>query len=84
MFLISDNNAIESDEYRIINNRLTELYRIEEDSNKREEERFKVESAQIQQRRKEKIEELTAKIKIAEKNLAEKNYALSQATLTIK
>lgn len=80
VFLISDNNAIESDEYRIINNRLTELYRIEEDSNKREEERFKVESAQIQQRRKEKIEELTAKIKIAEKNLAEKNYALSQAT----
>ena len=29
-------------------------YRIEEDPNKREEERFKVESAQIQKRRKEK------------------------------
>lgn len=80
VFLISDNNAIESDEYRIINNRLEELYRIEEEANKREEERFKIESAQIQQRRKEKIEELTAKIKIAEKSLAEKDSALCQAT----
>jgi hypothetical protein len=79
VFLISDNNEVESDEYRIINNRLAELYRIEEEANKREEERFIFESAQIQKRRKEKIEELTAKIKIAEKNVAEKNYALSQA-----
>ena len=79
VFLISDNNEVESDEYRIINNRLAELYRIEEEANKREEERFIFESAQIQKRRKEKIEELSAKIKIAEKNVAEKNYALSQA-----
>ena len=39
VFLISDNNEVESDEYRIINNRLAELYRIEEEANKREEER---------------------------------------------
>lgn len=80
VFLISDKSAKESDECRIINNRLAELYRIEEDANKREEERFKFESAQIQLRRKEKTEELTAKIKIAEITLAEKNYALSEAT----
>ena len=38
LYLISDNKSKESDESRIINCRLTELYKIEEEANKREEE----------------------------------------------
>ena len=80
MFLISDKNAKESDECRIINKKLAELYRIEEDANNREEERFEVVSAQIQLRRKEKTKELSAQIMSAEKSQVEKNSALSRAT----
>lgn len=80
VFLISDKNATESDECRIINNKLAEYYRIEEDANKHEEERYEVESAQVQLRCKEKTEELSAKIMSAEKSQAEKISALSRAT----
>ena len=68
VFLISDNNAKESDECRIINNKLAELYRIEEDANKREEEQFEVESAQIRLEHKEKTEELSAQIMSAKES----------------
>lgn len=79
VYLISDKKSRESDEYRIINNRLEELYGIEEEANNREKERFEKESALIQQRRKEKTEDLTAKIASAEKNQADKNVVLRKA-----
>jgi hypothetical protein len=67
VYLITDSNSKESDECRIINNRLTELYRIEEEETKLAEERFLKESAQIQQRKKEKTTELSAQIANAKK-----------------
>lgn len=79
LYLISDNKSKESDESRIINCRLTELYKIEEEANKREEERFKQESALIQERRKEKVEDLSAKIASAGKNQADKSVVLRKA-----
>lgn len=80
VYLISDNNSKESDECRIINNRLTELYRIEEEETKLAEECFLKESAQIQQRKKEKTTELSAQIANAEKSQAEKHAVFIQAS----
>jgi hypothetical protein len=80
VYLISDNNSKESDECRIINNRLTELYRIEEEETKLAEERFLKESTQIKRRKKEKTTELSAQIANAEKSQAEKHAVLIQAS----
>jgi hypothetical protein len=78
--LISDGKAEASDEYRIIDTRLTELLQIEKEANQREEERFEQESALIQQIKKAKIDELSAKIASTEATQAEKSAALSQAS----
>lgn len=80
VFLISDSNPKESDECRIINNRLAEFYRIEEEETKHATERFLVESAQIRQRKEEKTAELSAQITSAKKSQAEKHKVLSQAS----
>jgi hypothetical protein len=78
--LISDGKAKASDEYRIIDTRLFELYQIENNTNQREEECFKHESAKIQQARKAKATELSTLIANAEKIQAEKSAALDEAS----
>lgn len=80
VYLIPDGKAEASDEYRIIDNRLTELLQIEKKANQREQERFERESTQIQQLRKAKIYELSAKIASAETIHAETKVVLSQAS----
>ncbi|NIK70449.1 hypothetical protein [Paenibacillus sp. BK720] len=80
VYLIPDGKAEASDEYRIIDSRLAELLQIEKEANQHEEERFKRESAQIQQLRKAKINELSAKIASAEAVQAEKSIVISQAS----
>ena len=80
VYLISDKNSQESDESRIINSRLMELYQVEEEIMNREKERFKQESTQINQRRKEKVDKLSAQIASAEKNQIDKQTALGKAT----
>lgn len=80
VYLIPDGKAELSDECRIIDDRLSELSQIENDANQREQERFKRESAQIQQARKAKINELSALIENAETVQAEKNAVFTQAS----
>lgn len=80
VYLISDGKESASDEYQIIDARLSELYQIENDANLSEEERFKRESAQIQQDRKDKVDKLSVLIANAENNQTEKNADLSRAT----
>lgn len=80
VYLISDGKQKASDEYRIIDAKLSELYQIENDANLSEEERFKRESAQIQQDKKDKVDKLYASIASAEKSQTEKNADLSRAT----
>jgi hypothetical protein len=78
--LIPDGKAEASDEYRIIDSRLAELLQIEREANQHEEERFERESAQIQQLRKAKINELSDKITSAEAVQTEKSAFVSQAS----
>jgi len=80
VLLISDGKAESSDEYRIIDDRLSKIYKNENDYNQQEQERFKRESAQIQQERKAKIDELSALIANTETVQAEKNAVLIQAS----
>lgn len=78
VYLISDNNSQETDECRIINKRLTELFRIEEV--KLAEQRFQEESAQIQEHKEEKVTEITVQIDSATKSQAEKCAIFKQAS----
>lgn len=83
VYLISDGKQKASDEYRIIDARLSELYQIENDANLREDERFERESAQIQQDKKDKVDKLYASIASAEKKQTEKNTDLNRASKTL-
>lgn len=80
VYLIPDGKAESSDECRIIDVRLTELYQIENDANQREQERFKRESAQIQQQRKSKTDDLSSQIANAEATQAKTNVVFDQAS----
>jgi hypothetical protein len=83
VYLISDGKGSASDEYQIIDARLSELYQIESDANQSEEERFKRESAQILLKKKEKVDQLTDLIANAQKHQIEMNANLSRATKTL-
>lgn len=78
--LIPDGKAESSDEYRIIDVRLSELYQIENDANQREQERFKRKSAQIQQQRKSKTDDLSTQKANAEATQAKTNAVFDQAS----
>lgn len=80
VYLIPDGKAESSDECRIIDVRLSELYQIENDANQREQERFKRESAQIQQQRKSKTDDLSSQIANAEATQAKTNAVFDQAS----
>lgn len=80
VYLIPDGKAESSDECRIIDVRLSELNQIENDANQREQERFKRESAQIQQQRKSKTDDLSSQIANAEATQAKTNAVFDQAS----
>lgn len=80
VYLIPDGKAEASDEYRIIDSRLAELLQIEREANQHEEERFERESAQIEQLKKAKINELSAQIASAKAVQAEKSAVINQAS----
>ena len=81
--LIYDKKPPESDECRIINNRLAELYRIEETENKLANERFLIKSTQIQQQKKEKEAEFKVKIDRAKNSQAEKHEIFHRASINL-
>lgn len=80
VYLIPDGKAGSSDEYRIIEARLSELYQIENDANQRERERFMRESAQIQQKRISKTDDLSSQIENAEAIQAKTNTVFEQVS----
>lgn len=66
VYLISDGQAEDSDEYQIIDSKLAEFIQAEEEANQREKERFERESSQIQKEKTVKIDELSVRIKNVE------------------